>query len=225
MTLGLLSESDGLMAKRSKPIAPRPEFDHAEFVNWTPSALYGQIRSMRQVDLAVIDSRRSGKPREALKAIQELLVPEAVEREYVLLNSPTGEPGCIPVKLCASLLFATRNTEVARDDCFTRWKRSKIDLVRVIGSRSVNFCTAYVGLVFSISGKSRQYPPVAMMQNGGCPCHVGCTKSFVAYVEELATDAVRSAAILPREDLAIVDPRLSEAMRLEAAKRRTARIV
>jgi hypothetical protein len=96
--------------------------------------------------------------------------------------------------------------------------------VKIIGSRTPHFCTAYVGLVFSISGHDGRYPPLSVLPLGGIPLHVGCTKTLVAFVPELARPADLAAAELSPSDAAVLDARLSAAARLIAARSRAGRI-
>jgi hypothetical protein len=62
-----------------------------------------------------------------------------------------------------------------------------LDLVSIIGRVSKNFCTAYLGLVFSIGGKSDKYPALTELPSDGPPFHPNCSKSTRPFIPELAS--------------------------------------
>jgi len=76
------------------------------------------------------------------------------------------------------------------------------DLVRVTPnpSKGGDWCDAYRGRVYSISGGSDIYPPLAGLPNGGPPFHPWCKHGLGVYVPELSTDAENREA-------AATDPR------------------
>jgi hypothetical protein len=58
-----------------------------------------------------------------------------------------------------------------------------------VGLVSTHFCTAFLGQVFSLSGKSDKYPAYSELPGGGPPFHPNCSKSTRPFVEELASPA------------------------------------
>ena len=69
-----------------------------------------------------------------------------------------------------------------------------IHLVAIVGLISKNFCTAYLGQVFSLDGNSSDYPPLSSLPSGGPPFHPNCSKSTRAFVVELASEKQLTAA-------------------------------
>jgi hypothetical protein len=61
-----------------------------------------------------------------------------------------------------------------------------LDLVRIVGRISDNFCTAWLGQVFSLSGRHPTYPALAALPGGGPPFHPNCSKSSAPFIEDLA---------------------------------------
>jgi len=65
------------------------------------------------------------------------------------------------------------------------------DLVQVMGPISGDVCDFYVGKVFSLSGRSSQYPPLASIPRGGPPFHPHCTHNIAPFFLETATPRER----------------------------------
>jgi hypothetical protein len=63
-----------------------------------------------------------------------------------------------------------------------------INLVTIVGKVSDNFCSAFLGMVFSLDGKSDKYPAYSELPGDGPPFHPSCSKSTRAFVPELATE-------------------------------------
>ncbi|MBC8107733.1 MAG: hypothetical protein H7Z14_14165 [Anaerolineae bacterium] len=87
----------------------------------------------------------------------------------------------------ADLVYQTKTREATRIATAERLSERGIDLVKIIGSNSVNFCTHFVGKVYSISGKSTEYPALSSLPGGGPPFHPRCSKTIVAFILLLAT--------------------------------------
>ncbi|MCK9596435.1 phage minor capsid protein [Candidatus Pacearchaeota archaeon] len=64
-----------------------------------------------------------------------------------------------------------------------------VDLVKISENPSTigDFCDLYIGRVFSISGTSTKYPPLARIPNGGPQFHVNCKHSMHPFVEAFET--------------------------------------
>ena len=77
------------------------------------------------------------------------------------------------------------------------------DAVRVSkhASKFGDYCDAYAGKVFSITGADRRLPPLDRLPNGGPPFHPWCTHT----IEPFDTDAVDSETL---EAMAELDPRM-----------------
>lgn len=65
--------------------------------------------------------------------------------------------------------------------------RDAFDLVIISGPISGDFCDLYVGKVYSISGRSSEYPPLSSIPEGGPPFHPNCTHVVAPFVARLAT--------------------------------------
>lgn len=61
------------------------------------------------------------------------------------------------------------------------------DLVTITGPISGDWCDFYVGKVFSISGRSGEFPALRSIPNGGPPFHPNCTHNVAPFVRELST--------------------------------------
>jgi len=69
------------------------------------------------------------------------------------------------------------------------------DLVRVSPNPSVgdDWCNAYRGRVYSITGASPTYPPLASLPNGGPPFHPFCKHSISIHVPDFFSDKQNAA--------------------------------
>jgi hypothetical protein len=76
----------------------------------------------------------------------------------------------------AALAAQKANFEAASAAAVLRSKSNGYDLVRVSPNPSTigDYCDAYRGRVFSISGEHPTYPPVSSLPGGGCPMHANC---------------------------------------------------
>lgn len=74
-----------------------------------------------------------------------------------------------------------------------RARQAGLDLVRVTPNPSTtgDWCDAYRGRVFSISGAHPSYPPLASIPNGGPPFHPWCKHGLGIFVPEFHTAAAR----------------------------------
>lgn len=80
--------------------------------------------------------------------------------------------------------------QTQREAVIRKAKQGGNDLVEIIGPRdSKDFCSRLVGRVFSISGKSEEFPPLRNLPNGGPPFHPHC--------RHRATPADSVAPLLP----------------------------
>ncbi len=214
------------MAKRrAKAEPPYKLFEYGHVVQWPRETLYEYAPDMKKVDRLIARGRKNGKPRETLKSLRELVVSATEDGSYVTVASASGEIGCMTAKYFSEALFQTRNAEIACIDSIDRLARKDIDLVKVIGRKSCDFCTAFVGVVFSISGQDRRFPPLATMLCGHTPFHVACTKSLVAFIPELADAEDIAAALLPPADAGILNLTIAENVRKQMAQSRAARIM
>lgn len=95
------------------------------------------------------------------------------------------------VRSYASLVVRTRTREATVAARHERLGASGISLVQITGRTSVNFCTAFIGLVVSLTGEQVsdgvRYPALASLPGGGPPFHPNCTKGTAAYIPDLVS--------------------------------------
>lgn len=128
-----------------------------------------------------------GTPQQTLQELRKELRKVANNGMVEVVNPRSGLVTTFKPNHYADLVFQTKTREATVIATAGRLQDSGIDLVEIIGSNSANFCTAFVGKVFSLSGKHPTYPPFDSLPHGGPPFHPRCSKSIVAFVEELAT--------------------------------------
>ena len=86
----------------------------------------------------------------------------------------------------ASLVVRTKTRQATVLSRHERLEGLGLDLVSIVGRVSRYFCTAYLGQVFSISGRDPKYPALHQLPSGGPPFHPNCSKSTRPFVAELA---------------------------------------
>lgn len=95
----------------------------------------------------------------------------------------------------ADMVVRTKTREAVVTARTERFSGLGIDLVAITGRLSDNFCTAFLGQVYSISGKHPTYPPLSSLPGGGPPFHPNCSKGVRPYIEDLATPGQQKAAV------------------------------
>jgi hypothetical protein len=123
-----------------------------------------------------------GTPVLTIRKLREEL--RAVHGETVEINGRNYD-----VAKYASLVARTKTREATVEARHGRLGDLGLDLVAVIGRVSNNFCSAFLGQVFSLSGKHPTYPAYASLPGGGAPFHPNCSKSTRPFVEALASPA------------------------------------
>jgi hypothetical protein len=128
-----------------------------------------------------------GEPTQTIRRLREAL--RAVHGEKVQVMSKNGSPIEFDVGYYASMVARTKTREATVSARHDRLSSLGLDLVAIIGRVSKSFCTAFLGQVFSLSGKSDKYPAYSSLPGGGPPFHPNCSKSTRPFVAELASDA------------------------------------
>jgi hypothetical protein len=149
------------------------------------------------INKAIARGLITGDPRIADRALRDLFRdPKAPERETVRkLGNKLIEVGnaTMSVRQYAVTVVRTRTREATVSARHDRLGVSGISLVQVVGRVSVNFCTAYLGLVVGLNGEETidgvVYPALAGLPGGGPPFHPNCSKSTAAFVVELVSPA------------------------------------
>lgn len=87
----------------------------------------------------------------------------------------------------ADLVARTRTAEAQNQGALARYVQMNVKLVMITGRISKNFCTGYLGHVFSIAGDDPTYPPLSSLPSGGPPFHPRCSKGYAPFSVRLAT--------------------------------------
>lgn len=157
----------------------------------------------KKVNTLLAGGTIEGAPKETLRDLKKLMRAAAIDGKVVTVNRATGEAIQFKPDYYAELVFQTKQAETVNVATVQRLQARKMFYVKIIGSHSINFCTAFVGRVFYTGeGKdpSGQYPSVHQLPNGGPPFHPRCTKRYTAFVPKLATPAqLESAKLKPGE--------------------------
>jgi hypothetical protein len=123
----------------------------------------------------------------------------AVHGDRVSIIDKNGDPMEFGVGHYADMVARTKTRQATVTARHGRLEELGLDLVSIVGRVSQYFCTAFLGQVFSLSGKSEKYPAYSELPGGGPPFHPNCSKSTRPFVEELA-DERQMAAAEPLED-------------------------
>lgn len=156
----------------------------------------------REVNRAIARGLISGDPRIADRAMRDLFRdPKSPEREGVRkLGNKLIDVGAATMSVRQYSLTVTRTrtreaTVSARHD---RFRSVGVQLAQVVGATSKNFCTAFIGLVYSLDGDVTidgvQYPGAGSLPGGGPPFHPNCSKGPTPFVAQLMTPARRRLA-------------------------------
>lgn len=137
----------------------------------------------------------AGDPRLADRAIRDLYRdPKAAGAEgYRKLGNKIIQVGRaeMSVRQYAMTVVRTRTREATVAARHDRLGLSGISLVQITGRNSVNFCTAFLGLVCSLQGEQTvdgvSYPALSSLPGGGPPFHPNCSKGTAAFVPELVS--------------------------------------
>lgn len=143
-----------------------------------------------------------GKPKAAIRELRESL--EKVHGKQVTIQTRNG-PMTFQTDYYARMVANTKTRQAVCQARHERLADMGMDLVTIVGRRSKNFCTAYLDKVFSISGKSKKYPPLSGLPSGGPPFHPNCSKSTAPFVEELATPEELAAGEPDRKTTALME--------------------
>jgi hypothetical protein len=137
-----------------------------------------------------------GTPRETIKALRDDLA--AVHGDTVTIMDKNGEPREFGVGYYAEMVARTKTREATVYARHERLRELDLDLVAIVGRVSTNFCSAFLGQVFSLSGTSTKYEAYDSLPDGGPPFHPNCSKGTRPFIEELAEeDQLAQAEILP----------------------------
>ena len=162
------------------------------------------LRATAQLGLAEADINRilaggaiEGAPRQTIATLRDELIRVNGGATVTIINK-NGEPMHFAAGDYASRVVRTKTREATVFSRHERLGELGIDLVAIIGRVSATFCTAFLGGVFSLSGRDATHPALSQLPGGGPPFHVNCSKSTRPYVAQLAGETQRrQASLLP----------------------------
>jgi hypothetical protein len=146
-----------------------------------------------QIDRILAGGVITGQPVQTIHKLRDELT--AINGGTVRIIDKNGDPINYSAGYYASLVVRTKTREATVKARHSRLQDLGLDLVSIVGLVSKNFCTAFLGQVFSLSGKSDKYP--AIPSGDGYPAppfHPNCSKSTRPYVEALASDKEQDMA-------------------------------
>lgn len=152
------------------------------------------LRETRQIGLAESDINRilaggviEGKPIQAIAQLRDEL--KKIHGNEVPIPTKNGGVINLDAGKYAELVVRTKTRQANTIARHERLEGLGLDLVSVVGRISKYFCTGYLGQVFSISGRSSDYPALSSLPGGGPPFHPNCSKSTRPFVAALASAA------------------------------------
>ncbi len=169
--------------------------DLAKARNAMGSGAKNLLRKTAQLKLSEQDINKilaggviDGAPAATIRELREAL--RAVHGDKIVLQTKGG-PMEFDVGKYARLVVRTKTREATTYARHERLQQVGIDLVSIVGRVSKTFCTAFLGQVFSLSGKDPKYPPLSSLPgHSGYPVppfHPNCSKSTRPFVPALAS--------------------------------------
>ena len=150
--------------------------------------------SNAQVNAILAGGIIEGTPRAAQLALKDAL--EKVHGETVTIQTKRG-PRNYDTAEYARMVANSKMKEATYTARHERLQEHGLDLVRIIGSRSIYPCSLLLGLVYSLSGESKKYPAFSSVSEGQEPYHLfhpHCHKSTIPFVEALESDVSKQVA-------------------------------
>ncbi len=186
----LLRPSFTLIDPRTIQVIARDTFaDLARAADTTATAAGRTLRAMasngltvREVNDLIARGVIDGKTGAPIRELRERL--KQIHGERITIIDRNGDPMSFEPGYYAKMVVHTRTREATERGRHERFAEEGVDLVTIVGRVSNNFCTAYLGKVFSLSGRHPTYPPISSLPDGP-PFHPNCSKSTAAFIEEL----------------------------------------
>lgn len=115
---------------------------------------------------------------------------QTFEDGVVEIRSVTGKLFHYDVDYYAGLVAQNGRAAAVTAATIQRTAINGVDLVIVSNNFSIvqDFCDAYRGRVYSISGTHPLAPPLIALPNGGTPFHINCRHGLQGYVEEFYSE-------------------------------------
>lgn len=141
--------------------------------------------SENEIDRILAGGVITGQPVATIRLLRDEL--KRIHGDEVAVKTKSGGTMNFEVGYYASMVARTKTRQATVAARHHRLEQLGLDLVAIVGRVSKNFCTAYLGQVFSLNGKSTKYPPLSSLPSHGPPFHPNCTKSTRPFVEDLAS--------------------------------------
>jgi hypothetical protein len=122
------------------------------------------------------------------------LIDKIADKKTGMVTIPTRSGGTMTMdaRTYADLILQTKGAEAANIATRERLASKGINYVKIIGSDSANFCTAFVNKAYYTGPGADPlglYPHINELPRGGAPFHPRCTKRYVAFIPKLASPA------------------------------------
>lgn len=108
----------------------------------------------------------------------------------VTVRGTNGRDYHFPLQTYAELVARGTRARAMTDTVIRRAQEENHDLVRISSnpSKTRDYCDAYAGRVFSLTGATPGYPLYETIPNGGVPMHPRCRHTLSIYVTELHSE-------------------------------------
>ena len=149
--------------------------------------------SKQDVNAIIAGGVIEGTPAATIRTLRDRLI-QVNDGRLVPIIDKNGDTMVLDAAKYAKMVVVTKTREAVQTGRHERLLSKNIRLVSITGRLSKNFCSAFLGQVFSIDGESDQYPALDSLPGGGPPFHVQCSKSTRAYIPALASDEQKEVA-------------------------------
>lgn len=114
---------------------------------------------------------------------------ERFEDDIVTVIARNGRRMTFPLDFYAGMVASASRRQATSIATVERAQEAGHDLVRVSANKSKggDWCDAYRGRVFSVSGSDPRFPPLASLPNGGPPFHPWCRHSLSVFIEAFSS--------------------------------------
>lgn len=166
-----------------------------------------------------------GVPRSTLRDLKAMVQKAAIDGKIVTVNNRTGAKMSFKPAYYAELVYQTKLAETTNIATVQRLRERKIQYVKIIGSNSRRFCTAFVGRAFYIGDGADPrfgFPHIRELHRGGPPFHPRCTKRYTAFVPGLQSpEQIEAAKLKPNERELLGKPAGDAQRTFESQERKT----
>ncbi len=149
------------------------------------------LQAQRQVSLSLSAG-------EALVQTEQritLLLRQRFQTNVVSILGSDGKRYRFGLDFYSAMVAQNTRAQAGATAAILRARQTGHDLVRISSQKSLNgdWCDAYRGRVYSLSGESAVYPWVGMIPNGGPPFHPWCRHSMNIFIPAFHSEAQQRA--------------------------------